>query len=219
MTLVIGEILNSPEVMAIREAAASLTFGDGRATAGKHAAQVKANDQAAHSPALEVIQAKVAAALQGNALFNSAARPRQMTPLILSRYRVGQTYGTHVDDALMRGVRTDLSFSLFLSDPDSYQGGALVIEDMLEARDIKLAAGDLILYPSTTLHRVSPVTQGERLAIVGWVQSWVRSAEQREILFDLDQSIDSLFASGERSDVFQKLTKTRSNLLRLWAET
>ncbi len=219
MALVIADVLNPAELAAIAADLPTLDFADGRATAGKHAKQVKANDQATPSPALEAIQAKVTAALLSNPIFNAAARPRQMTPLILSRYRLGQTYGTHVDDALMRGLRTDLSFTLFLSDPESYEGGALVIEDMLEAREIKLKAGDLFLYPSTTLHRVSPVMSGTRLAIVGWVQSWIRSAEQREILLDLDQSIDNLFASGDAADVFQKLTKTRSNLLRLWAET
>lgn len=207
------------ELAAIAADLPALEFADGRATAGAHAKLVKANDQAGPSPALDAIQAKVAAALHANPLFKSAARPRHMTPLILSRYRIGQTYGTHVDDAVMRGLRTDLSFTLFLSDPDSYEGGALVIEDMLEAREIKLKAGDLILYPSTTLHRVSPVTKGERIAIVGWVQSWIRGAEQREILFDLDRSIDTLFAQNGKTEVFDTLTKTRSNLIRLWAES
>jgi PKHD-type hydroxylase len=217
--LAIADALTPPEVTAIRDEAADLTFGDGRKTAGRHAAEVKANDQAAPSPALEAIQTKVTTALMANTLFASAARPRQMTPLILSRYRQGQTYGTHVDDALMRGLRTDLSFTLFLSDPDTYAGGALVIEDTLEAREIKLRAGDLILYPSTSLHRVAPVTSGERLAMVGWVQSWIRQAEQREILFDLDRSIAALFDRDGKSEVCDTLTKTRSNLLRLWAET
>lgn len=219
MTLVIADVLNAAELAAIAADLPDLEFADGRATAGPHAKLVKANDQAAPSPALDAIKAKVAVTLQANHLFKSAARPRHMTSLILSRYRVGQTYGTHVDDAVMRGLRTDLSFTLFLSDPDSYEGGALVIEDMLEAREIKLKAGDLILYPSTTLHRVSPVTKGERIAIVGWVQSWIRSADQREILFDLDRSIDTLFAQNGKTEVFDTLTKTRSNLIRLWAES
>lgn len=219
MFLAIADVLTPAEVTAIRDGAADLTFGEGRKTAGRHAAEVKANDQAAPSPALEAIQTKVTTALMANTLFASAARPRQMTPLILSRYRQGQTYGTHVDDALMRGLRTDLSFTLFLSDPDTYAGGALVIEDTLEAREIKLRAGDLILYPSTSLHRVAPVTSGERLAMVGWVQSWIRQAEQREILFDLDRSIVALFDRDGKSEVCDTLTKTRSNLLRLWAET
>lgn len=198
-------------------AAADLTFADGKTTAGRFAREVKANDQAAESDGLRAIEAKVAAVLGANALFQSAARPRAVSRLILSRYRVGQTYGLHVDDALMGGLRTDLSFTLFLSNPDSYDGGALIVEDMVESRAFKPGAGDLILYPSTTLHRVEPVTRGTRLAVVGWVQSWIRSAEQREILFDLDRSLDEVYAQGGKSALFDRLAKTRSNLIRQWA--
>jgi PKHD-type hydroxylase len=118
----------------------------------------------------------------------------------------------------MGGLRTDLSFTLFLSDPDSYDGGALVIEDRFEARAVKLPAGSLLLYPSTTLHRVEPVSRGERLAVVGWVQSLIRAPDRREILFDLDQVIASSFAADGKSEALDLMTKTRSNLLRMWAE-
>lgn len=202
----------------MREAAAALTFDDGRKTAGRFAAEVKANDQAAPSADLDVLLAKVERALAANGLFRSAARPKAMTKLILSRYRLGQTYGLHVDDALMQGLRTDLSFTLFLAEPDSYDGGALIIEDSFEARAIKLNPGDMILYPSTTLHRVEPVSRGERLAVVGWVQSLIRDAGQREILFDLDQAVEATHASTGKSPLFDSLAKTRSNLLRMWAE-
>ena len=218
MMLVIEGLLSAPEVKVLREAAQNAAFEDGRKTAGRFAKSVKANDQAAASPERDVILAMVAASLQGNALFQSAARPRALTPLILSRYRQGQTYGTHVDDALMGGMRTDLSFTLFLSDPDTYQGGALVIEDTLETREIKLSAGDLFLYPSTTLHLVQPVQSGERLAVVGWVNSLIRHAGQREILFDLDRSLNQIHAEQGKCAMFDLLAKTRSNLLRMWAE-
>jgi PKHD-type hydroxylase len=122
-----------------------------------------------------------------------------------------------VDDALMGGLRTDLSFTLFLSEPETYDGGALVIEDSFEARAIKLGAGEMILYPSTSLHRVEPVTRGSRLAVVGWVQSRVRDAGRREILFDLDRSVAELQAGGA-DELLDRLAKTRSNLLRMWAE-
>lgn len=218
MLLVIEGLLTPVEVPVLRAAAVDLSFADGAKTAGRFARAVKANDQATASPERDALLAKVAQSLSGNALFRSAARPRALTPLILSRYREGQTYGLHVDDALMGGLRTDLSFTLFLADPDSYDGGALVIEDRFESRAIKLPAGDLLLYPSTSLHRVEPVTRGERLAVVGWVQSLIRHADQREILFDLDQAIETVHATEGKTVVFDTLGKTRSNLLRMWLE-
>jgi PKHD-type hydroxylase len=216
--LVIENILSDAEISALRDAASGLAFGDGRATAGRHAALVKANDQALPCPELDAVLAKVEQALAASPLFRSAARPKALTRLILSRYRQGQTYGLHVDDALMQGLRTDLSFTLFLSDPDSYDGGALIVEDMFEARAIKLNPGELILYPATTLHRVEAVTRGERLAVVGWVQSQIRDPGQREILFDLDQALEACFATEGKTAQFDRLTKTRSNLLRMWVE-
>lgn len=217
MFLALQQVLKPGEVAALRAAAAALDFGDGRATAGRYVRDIKANDQARPSPDLEAVQAKVSTALMAHPVFASAARPRAMTKLIVSRYREGQTYGMHVDDALMHGVRTDLSFTLFLNDPESYEGGALVVADTAEERAFKLSAGDAILYPSSTLHRVEPVRAGTRLCVVGWVQSWIRSDEQREILFDLDRSIASLFEAGGKSELFDTLCKTRSNLLRMWA--
>ncbi len=219
MFLAIEGLLDAATVGALQDEAAGLTFEDGAKTAGRFAREVKANDQAAASDARDAVLAMVGRALQENPLFSAAARPRAMTPLILSRYRVGQTYGLHVDDALMGGVRTDISFTVFLSDPDTYDGGALIMEDSLEARAVKLAAGSVFLYPSTTLHRVEPVTRGERLAVVGWVQSRIRQADQREILFDLDRSIAELHANAGKSALFDSLCKTRSNLLRMWAES
>lgn len=216
--MVIEDILTPTAATALRQAAEGLDFGDGRATAGRFAQTVKANDQALPSPALEAILTTVQTALAASTLFAAVARPKALSRLILSRYRSGQTYGVHVDDAVMQGLRTDLSFTLFLSEPETYEGGALVIEDMFEARAIKLNPGEVILYPSTTLHRVEPVTQGSRLAVVGWVQSLIRDPGQREILFDLDQAVEACFAAEGKSRQFDRLAKTRSNLLRMWAE-
>lgn len=217
MYLAIDAVLDQAEVAAIRASAAGLQFQDGRATAGRYASEVKANDQATASPARDALLARVEKALLANDLFTLAARPRALSKLLLSRYRQGQTYGLHVDDALMAGLRTDLSFTLFLSDEASYDGGALVIEDSLESRAVRLPAGSLILYPSTTLHRVDPVTAGERLAIVGWVQSWVRAAGEREILFDLEMALRRVHEESGKSDLFDLLAKSRTNLLRMWA--
>ena len=217
MFLAITGILTAPDLAALQQGAAELAFADGKATAGRIARQVKANDQATPSPARDALLAKAKAAILAHPVFAAAARPRALTPLILSRYRIGQTYGLHVDDAVMGGLRTDLSFTLFLTDPDSYDGGALVVEDNFAPREVKLTAGDLILYPSTSLHRVTPVMSGERLAIVGWVESWIRGAAEREILFDLDQALARLEATEGKSPVYDTIAKSRSNLLRLWA--
>ncbi|SEN72937.1 PKHD-type hydroxylase [Pseudorhodobacter antarcticus] len=218
MFLAIDGILDAAMLAAVQTEAADLAFEDGAKTAGRFAHAVKANDQAVPCPARDGLLAVVSRALQAHPVFAAAARVRAMTPLILSRYRTGQTYGLHVDDAVMGGLRTDISFTLFLAEPDSYTGGALILEDSLEARAVKLAAGSVFLYPSTTLHRVDPVTAGTRLTVVGWVQSQVRRADQREILFDLDQGIAALHASGGKSALFDSLCKTRSNLLRMWVE-
>ena len=217
MILAIDDLLTPAEVVALRETAASLAFGDGRATAGRFAREVKANDQALPSPGLDAALDLVRDRLSRNEVFAAAVRPRVLTPLILSRYREGQTYGMHVDDALMKGVRTDVSFTLFLSDPDTYEGGALEVSDHFEAREIRLDAGSLVLYPSTTLHRVTPVTRGERLAVVGWAESWISDAGKREILFDLDRSVAEVHGVQGKSDLFDTLAKTRSNLIRMWA--
>lgn len=218
MFLAIENLIDAPTLQVLHDEAQNLQFEDGGKTAGRFAIGVKANDQAAASDLRDAILARVQHAMLAHPVFASAARPAAMTPPILSRYRQGQTYGLHIDNAIMNGLRTDLSFTLFLSEPDSYEGGALIIEDSFEARAVKLEAGSLFLYPSTTLHQVEPVTSGTRLAIVGWVQSQIRRADQREILFDLDRSIEALYKTQGKTELFDTLSKTRSNLLRMWAE-
>jgi PKHD-type hydroxylase len=218
MFVVLQAVLSPAEAGVLAEAARGLAYDDGRKTAGRFAREVKANDQAAASTERDAILARVERALAEHPVFHSAARPKALSPLILSRYRVGQTYGLHVDDALMGPLRSDLSFTLFLAPPDSYDGGALIIEDTLEERAIKLAAGDMILYPTTTLHQVEPVKRGERLAVIGWVQSLIRDGARREMLFDLDQAVEAVFERDGKTPLFDKLAKTRSNLLRMWAE-
>ena len=151
-------------------------------------------------------------------MFAAAARPKAIPRLLISRYEPGMAYGSHVDDALMGGVRTDLAFTLFLADPESFGGGALVIEDACGEQEVKLPAGELFLYPATTLHRVAPVTSGVRLAAVGWVRSFVRDAGRREVLFDLENAVRSVHASEGKSPLFDTLVRTRTNLLRMWAD-
>lgn len=219
MILCIGSILNSEELLEIRNQLDNTDFIDGKRTAGWAARGVKENLQAKRSdPATAAALAKIAERITANATFSLAVRPKAISPLILSRYEPGMQYGTHVDDALMNGLRTDVSFTLFLSEPDTYEGGALVIETTEGENDIKLAAGSLVAYPSTTLHRVEPVSAGVRVAAVGWARSLFRSAEQRELLFDLETARRSLFERDGRNREFQLLSKTAANLARMWAD-
>ncbi len=216
---VIADVLDADAVMQARRTLAEARFVDGKATAGWHAKLVKNNLQAAGGDhAVAELREALAATVATNALFRLVARPKSLTPLILSRYEPGMEYGSHVDDALMNGVRADVSFTLFLGDPDSYDGGALVIETSGGEDDIKLPAGSLVAYPSTTLHRVQPVTRGVRLAAVGWARSFIRDPAQRALLFDLDTARQVLFGREGKTAEFDLLSKSTANLLRMWAE-
>jgi PKHD-type hydroxylase len=193
-------------------------FKEGRLTAGWHARERKHNLQARGEHLVDALLGRVSAALTSHSLLQAAARPRNFVRIMISRYDTGMHYGTHVDDALMDGQRTDLSFTLFLSAPEEYEGGRLVIDEPAGERAFALEAGGLLLYPSTSLHRVEPVTRGSRQVIVGWIRSLIRSPDAREILFDLDRVIAALRADKVAGDALELLLKTRSNLLRQWAE-
>lgn len=217
--IMIGSVLEGPDLDAVRAAHAAAIFADGRETAGWAAKLVKNNLQAsAGDKRLDPARAMIASALEKNAVFQMAARPRQITPMLFSRYETGMSYGAHVDDALMHGIRTDLSFTLFLDEPETYDGGELVIESAAGEMPIKGPAGSLFLYPSTTLHRVEPVRTGVRRVAVGWVQSRVRDAGQREILFDLDSARRAMFNQSGKSAEFDLVSKSLANLVRMWAE-
>jgi PKHD-type hydroxylase len=216
MFLVISDVLSAEEIEAARSFLTEADlFSDGAKTAGHHARTVKNNEQADQARTAPLLK-KAEAALMANQVFRAAARPQSFVKLMVSRYKPGMAYGTHVDNPLMEGKRTDLSFTLFLGEPQSYAGGELVIEGNDGDRAFKLPAGSLILYPTTTLHRVSEVTQGERLAIVGWVRSLIRNDQQRELLFDLDNAMASL-TNADRANI-DRLHKVRANLVRMWAE-
>lgn len=189
----------------------------GSETAGSYASQVKSNHQL--DPATDLfaaLSAQVIEALQANPLFKAVAMPMAIHSLLFSRCGAGQGYGRHVDNAFMLGGRADLSFTLFLSDPATYSGGALVLELPQGDHDVRLPAGHAVLYPSSYLHRVEPVTAGTRYAAVGWVQSAVRSVEQREVLFELATACRTLAAKHGRSDELDLLYRTQTNLLRMW---
>ena len=221
MLLGVGAVLDETQIAGLRHRLEGQAFVNGAATAGWHAKLVKHNRQAGAGPETRELQAEVGTVLARHELFQIACRPRRLRPVLFSRYEPGMEYGSHVDDAIMGGqepIRSDLSFTLFLSAPDAYDGGELVIEGSAGEQAFKLPAGSLVLYPSSTLHRVAPVTRGERLAAVSWVQSQVRDPACREILFDLDTARRTLFQREGKSREFDLLSKSLANLLRLWAE-
>lgn len=219
MQIAIANILAGDELSFVQARVKAARFVDGKATAGFAARLVKNNEQAAASDAsLSEVRKLVSERILANELFRMAARPKQLTPLLISRYEPGMTYGSHVDDALMQGLRTDVSFTLFLDDPASYDGGELIIETTAGEDSIKLPAGSLIAYPSTSLHRVAEVTRGQRHVVVGWARSFIRDAAQRELLFDLDTARRQLFKRDGKSAEFDLISKSLANLLRMWAE-
>jgi len=219
MQIVIADVLSAEDLDAVREALARTRFVDGRATAGFAAREVKHNRQAdATDKVLDPVRSMVAARIMANDLFRIAARPKQLTPLLFSRTEAGMQYGEHVDDALMGGMRTDVAFTLFLDDPESYDGGELVIVSAAGDDAIKLPAGSMVVYPATTLHRVAEVTRGVRHVVAGWARSLVRDAAQRELLFDLDTARRTIFMRDGKSHEFDLISKSLANLLRMWAE-
>lgn len=215
----LSSVLNASDLAAIRDLVSDRSiFADGARTAGSAARQVKVNRQASPGPKTDAARRLAETALSRHAVFKEAAVPKRILRTLISLYGPGDAYGLHVDDALMGPSRSDLSFTLFLSDPQDYDGGALVLHDSSGATEVKLAAGDAVLYPTGALHEVAEVTRGERLAVVGWVRSFVRRADQREILFDLALTARALFERDGKSAEFDRIAKTRGNLLRLWAE-
>ncbi len=222
MLFVIDKVLTQEELAHTRGKLATARFGDGRVTAGELAAQAKHNLQLPEDGEdARAMSHLVVNALKGNGEFVSAALPRAVYPPLFNRYLPGMNFGAHMDNAIRFGavtLRADVSGTLFLSDPGAYQGGALVIEDTYGAQRVKLSAGSLVLYPSTSLHRVDPVTQGTRDVAVFWVQSLVREDSQRSLLYSLDQAIQSLRARAPESPEIPPLAACYHNLLRLWAQ-
>jgi PKHD-type hydroxylase len=227
MLLKIPQILDTTGVARARQLLAAAPWADGRTTAGRQAAQVKNNEQLqpGSEPHRE-LQALVLQALEKHPQFFSATLPKRVLPPLFNRYAgAANAYGSHVDQAVrylpggVQRVRTDISCTLFLSDPASYDGGELVIEHSFGEQRVKLAAGDLVVYPGTSVHRVEPVTRGERLACFFWIESMVRADEQRRLLYEMDMGLMKLRGElGETPELVQ-LTGTYHNLLRMWADT
>lgn len=226
MLICIPDVLTKAQVAQFREVMDNADWVDGRVTAGAQSGSVKFNAQLPEgSPAAKQLGDTVLDALAKSATFISAALPLKIFPPLFNRYGVGQHFGTHVDNAI-RGIpgtplriRTDLSITLFLAEPEDYDGGELAVEDKYGVHEVKLPAGDLVLYPATSLHHVNPVTRGYRVASFFWLQSMIRDDNARTLLFDLDQTIQQLSMDlGIEDPSCVKLTGIYHNLVRQWAD-
>jgi len=217
MLFTIPELLSAEAVSSLVERLETAQIVAGKTTAGWHAKTVKNNQQLAAKPAEPLIE-EIRQVMLKHPLFQAAARPKRIHTVRFNRYTDGMSYGRHTDNALMSGYRSDLSFTLFLSDPDDYEGGDLVVEGLDDEQAYKLPAGSAIVYSSSSLHRVEPVAQGVRWAAIGWVQSAIRDSGQREILFELDTVRRSLFNQYGKTNEFDLISKSMSNLLRQWVE-
>lgn len=227
MLIVLDNVLGKDEVRQFREHLDSAAWEDGRRTAGEMARDAKHNQQIPDDAPLAIdLGNHILRALGRNPRFTAAALPRRIFPPRFNRYADGGTYGVHVDSALMRvegtphTLRSDLSATLFLCEPEEYDGGTLEIQGAAGVESVKAPAGSMVLYPSTSVHRVAPVTRGARVAAFFWIESWVRDNAERELLFDLDESIQALRASHAGDDpAVLRLTGVYHNLLRRWAIT
>lgn len=222
MLLKIEGLLSTADVARIREVLSRATFVDGRATAGEAVRDLKRNLQLTEqSKELDDCRQLVTNALLKVDAFNQRALPRRLLPMMFNRYDAGMEYGSHVDNAIMGGaepVRADLSVTVYLSNPDEYEGGGLVINSDVDNRPLRPAAGTAVVYNSTTIHRVEPVTRGSRLAAITWVQSFVRDESRREMLMELSELARWARGVAPGSTEAMKISKVRANLMRLWAE-
>jgi PKHD-type hydroxylase len=226
MLICVPDVLTKADVVEFRGVMDACEWENGRSTAGAQSAMVKHNEQLPpDSPAARQLGERIIRALTANPLFISAAIPLRIFPPLFNRYGPGHAFGIHVDNAV-RGdhltgmrLRTDLSVTLFLSDPDEYDGGELIVEDRYGSQTVKLPAGHLVLYPATSLHMVSPVTRGVRFGSFFWLQSMIRDAHARSLIFDLDSVVQGLVKRiGTDDPETVKLTGIYHNLIRYWAE-
>jgi PKHD-type hydroxylase len=224
MLLHIERVLTADQVVHCRELLTAQTWVDGRVTAGEQSALAKRNLQIPQdAPAARALGDMILTSLGRNPTFVSAALPLRVFPPLFNRYDEGMAFDTHVDNAIRFAgavrFRTDISATLFLTDPGDYDGGELIVEDAYGEHAIKLPAGDMILYPATSLHRVAPITRGSRWAAFFWAQSMVRADAQRSLLYDLDNAIQATSVKvGQGDPAVVSLTGTYNNLLRMWAD-
>jgi PKHD-type hydroxylase len=218
MILAIADVLPPADLDEVRRALSRATFVDGKTTAGWSARLVKANLQAEPDADIERLQDLIGQRLRQHTVFALATRPKIILGPLFSRYEPGHAYGPHVDDALLAGTRSDVAFTLFLSPPAAYEGGELVLDTPFGEEAFKLAAGSIITYPASLLHRVEPVTTGTRLAAAGWVRSLIRDPARRELLFELDTARRRLFEREGKTPDGDLLARCAANLLRMWCD-
>jgi PKHD-type hydroxylase len=221
----IPEIFNAQEARAMREQLDQAEWVDGRVTAGHRSVLVKHNRQLAEDhPLARELGARIIERLSANNLFMSAALPEKIFPPLFNRYEAGESFGYHIDNAIrpIKGtqgrVRTDLSMTLFLSEPGDYEGGELVVQDTYGTRQVKLPAGSAVLYPGTSLHKVNPVARGARISSFFWVQSLLREDSERALMLQLDVAIQRLMRDVPGHESLEELTGVYHNLLRKWAD-
>ncbi len=226
MLLQIPKILSAEQVARFRSRIEAAPWVDGNVTSGHQSAQAKYNQQLPEDSAeARELGEEILAALSRNPLFFSAALPRQVFPPLFNRYSVGMNFGNHIDSAMRthnlsgRRIRTDISATLFLTDPEDYAGGELLVEDTYGVHSVKLPAGDMIIYPATSLHRVAEVTRGARISSFFWIESMIRDDAQRSLLFDMDMAIVRLNAQVRESPSLITLTGCYHNLLRMWGQS
>jgi PKHD-type hydroxylase len=222
MLLQIPELLNEAQLAKLHELLDRARFVDGKLTAGMVASKVKHNEELAQDPEmLQRLYRIIMASVGHSEIFRSAALPAKVADFIFARYQPGMRYGDHVDDPIMgQGprFRSDVSMTVFLNSPEDYDGGELVVRTPFGDQQVKLPAGHAVVYPSASVHRVAEVTRGERLVALTWIQSYVRDAAQRELLYELDQSRQQLLRSDPESDLTKNIDRSYVNLLRMWAE-
>ncbi len=211
-------VCTAEDVAALARLISRGEYDEGTRTAGRAARQVKLNEQLEAGGVMDTVRRTVQRALDQHPLYKAYAQPKSTVRMLVSRYGPGKAYGAHVDEPVMGGKRVDLSFTLFLSDPESYEGGELSMLEAGGSVDVKLPAGHAVLYSTNALHEVREVTRGERLAVVGWVRSLIRAPQQREILFELDVATRTVFEAEGKTPLYDTLAKTRANLMRMWAD-
>ncbi|MCM8854478.1 MAG: Fe2+-dependent dioxygenase [Candidatus Thiodiazotropha sp.] len=223
MLVEIEGLLQQAQLNKIDEVLSQANFVDGKLTAGKSAQRVKNNQELSGEPKqMELLIRILTSAMAHNATFRSAVLPYRMADPLFARYQPGMTYGKHVDDPLMglsgQRFRSDVSMTIFLRDPDTYQGGELIVRTTFGEKRVKLKAGSAVIYPSSSLHQVAEVSRGERLVALAWIQSYVRDPAQRELLYELDLAREHLLATAADDETTGLVDKSYANLLRMWGD-